>query len=122
MAGRLRASLLVLAICAVSLGACSSGSASQSTTTTSATEATCQNISAALSDGPDPDADPLGYALAQVDPLRQIHTSDAALQSAIDALASAYEDVYQTNGSKSANAAVTKASKQVNAICPGAAS
>jgi hypothetical protein len=125
MASRVRASLLVLALAlsAAGLAACSSNSSGQATTTTAgATETTCQDVAAVLSDGPDPGADPVGYALAQVLPLRQIHTGDAALQKAIDALASAYEEVYQTKGSKTANTAVTKASNQVNAICPGAAS
>ena len=83
---------------------------------------TCQDISAVLSDGPDPGADPVGYALAQVLPLRQIHTPDSRLQTAIDGLAAAYEDFYNTHGSKGAETSVKKASAAVNAICPGAAS
>jgi hypothetical protein len=75
-----------------------------------------------LSDGPDPDSDPVGYAEAQVIPLRQIHTSDSALQSAIDNLASAYAQFYETKGSAASAKAVTAASSQVNAICPGTAS
>ena len=39
-----------------------------------------------LSNGPDPDADPVGYAQAQILPLREIDTSDANLHQAIDAL------------------------------------
>jgi hypothetical protein len=75
-----------------------------------------------LSDGPDPDADPVGYAEAQVLPLRQIHTSDKTLQSASDGLASAYQWVSASNGASAANQAATHASNEVNAICPGAAS
>ena len=41
-----------------------------------------------LSDGPDPDSDPVGYAEAQILPLGQIHTSDAQLRTAIGKLAS----------------------------------
>ena len=52
-----------------------------------------------LTDGPDPDADPVGYALAQVGPLRQIKpTSDQPLQTAIDQLASAYQRFYAAGG------------------------
>ncbi|MFZ0667783.1 MAG: hypothetical protein WAM97_18700 [Acidimicrobiales bacterium] len=125
MTDRLRKISLVAALCGVVVGtaACgSSGSAGGTTTTTVAIHSTCQDIAAVLSDGPDPGADPVGYALAQVSPLRQIHTSDASLQRAVDNLASAYEEVYKTNGSKAANDAVTQASNRVNAICPGAAS
>ena len=75
-----------------------------------------------LSDGPDPGADPVGYAFAQILPLRQIHTSDSALQAAIDDLAGAYQEFYGSNGDKVAAKAVTTASDKVNAICPGAAS
>ena len=79
-------------------------------------------MSAAASDGPDPDADPIGYAEAQVLPLRNIHTSDTDLQTAIDALASAYQDVFDTNGSTSAQHALATSSGAVNAVCPGALS
>jgi hypothetical protein len=79
-------------------------------------------VSAVLSDGPDPGADPVGYAFAQVLPLRQLHTSDSSLQTAIDDLATAYQDFYSSKGDKAAAKAVSKASDEVNAICPGAAS
>jgi hypothetical protein len=85
---------------------------------------TCQAVTAALTDGPDPDADPVGYALAQVRPLRQIKTtSDQALQTAIDQLASAYQRFYAADGvGASAKRAVTGASDRLDALCPGAAS
>ncbi len=35
---------------------------------------TCKQVEAVLSDGPDPEADPVGYAQAQILPLREIHT------------------------------------------------
>jgi hypothetical protein len=79
-------------------------------------------VSAVLSDGPDPGADPVGYAFAQILPLRQIQTSDSALHAAIDELATAYQEFYSSNGDKVAAKAVSKASDKVNAICPGAAS
>jgi hypothetical protein len=73
-----------------------------------------------LSDGPDPSSDPVGYAIAQVKPLRQIQSSDQALRATIDDLASAYERVVTTNGSAAAKQAVSVASDKVDAICPGA--
>jgi hypothetical protein len=101
------------------LAGCGSSGASQAS---SAPKATCQEIAATLSDGPDPSADPVGYAEAQILPLREIRTSDASLRSAVDKLASAYQAFSATNGSATAKRAVSTASAQVNALCPGAAS
>jgi hypothetical protein len=76
-----------------------------------------------LSDGPDPDSDPVGYAEAQILPLGQIHTSDVQLRAAIAKLASAYRTFFDSNGtSSSAKLAVAAASKRINSFCPGAAS
>ncbi len=86
------------------------------------TQDTCQRVSAVLSDGPDPDADPVGYAEAQVLPLRQISTSDQALRNAIGQLADAYQEFYNSNGTSKATEAVAVASKKVDSICPGATS
>jgi hypothetical protein len=85
---------------------------------------TCRAVTAVLTDGPDPDADPVGYALAQVGPLRQIKpTSDQRLQTAIDQLASAYQRFYAADGvGASVKRAVTRASDRLDALCPGAAS
>jgi hypothetical protein len=113
------------------LGACAStapasGAASPVTSrpaSTAAVHTTCAQVSAALSDGPDPDADPVGYAEAQILPLGQIRTSDAQLQTAIGKLASAYRAFFDSNGnSPAAKLAVAAASKQINSLCPGAAS
>jgi hypothetical protein len=101
----------------------SSGSAAAGTASTAAVNATCAQVSAVLSDGPDPDSDPVGYAEAQVLPLGQIHTSDAQLRAAIGKLASAYRTFFDSNGnSASAKLAVAAASKRINSFCPGAAS
>src|SRR5580658_3968849 len=102
------------------LSACAS--AGTSATASAAVRQTCQTVIAVLSDGPDPGADPVGYAEAQILPLRRIHTTDRPLQAAIDALAAAYQKVFDTNGSKAAVAAVRGASRQVDTICPGAVS
>lgn len=89
----------------------------------SAISAACTAVGAALSDGPDPDADPVGYAEAQIRPLRAIQTSDQALRAAIRDLATAYAQVFASDGaSAAASKAVTAAASKVNAICPGAAS
>lgn len=112
--------LATVATCAGLLGACGSGSSSSAVATGKA--ASCQQVSAVLSDGPDPTADPVGYAEAQVLPLRDdVRTSDESLHTAVDNLASAYERFFAANGSTAASQAVDRAVKQVNTICPGAA-
>ena len=104
------------------LAACGS-SAGQPGAQGATISAACTAVGAALSDGPDPDADPVGYAEAQIKPLREIQTSDYALRVAIRDLAEAYGRVFASNGTSSAAAkAVAAAAVKVNAICPGTAS
>lgn len=118
----LAAAAAALGGCALLLTACGSSGSSSAAATTSAVKNTCQQVSAVLSDGPDPGADPVGYAEAQVLPLRQLHTSDQSLQKAITALADAYQQLSSSNGDTAAKQSVGQASRRVNAICPGAAS
>ncbi len=103
---------------ALALSACgSSGNAAQAT----ASAKTCQQISAVLSDGPDPTQDPVGYAEAQILPLRQLHAADAELRAAIGKLASAYARFFASDGkSVLATAAVVDATRHMNTLCPGA--
>jgi hypothetical protein len=112
---------LVLAILlACSCGSSGGGSASAAA---SVTVDTCQQVSAVLSDGPDPGADPVGYAEAQILPLRQIGSANPALRAAISQLADAYQGFFASDGkSNRAKDAVAVASKTLNSICPGAAS
>jgi hypothetical protein len=113
------ASLLLAAL----LVLCGCGSAAHSAASAAATARTCQQVSSALSDGPDPDADPVGYAEAQILPLRQIAAPDKALLDAIRALAGAYQNFFASNGASStAKEEVAVASKKVNSFCPGAES
>ena len=87
------------------------------------TRQSCQQIGAVLADGPDPDADPAGYAEAQILPLRQVHIADQPLKTAVGQLDSAYQHLFSSNGSSTAAVkAVAAATRKVNAICPGAAS
>lgn len=88
----------------------------------SAPAASCQAVTAALANGPDPDADPVGYAEAQVLPLQNIDTSDAGLHTAILQLSSAYQSFYKDNGSASSKKLVGAAEKNVDHYCPRAAS
>lgn len=111
------------AVAAGLLAACGSSPGAAQASSRSGAGA-CPQVSAVLSDGPDPSADPVGYALAQVLPLRRIDaTSDAPLQHAIENLASAYDEFYRDKGvGAAARSAVTRAGKQVDALCPGVAS
>jgi hypothetical protein len=114
--------IALVALAVPILTACGSGPARSAASGVSVS-ATCTALSAALSDGPDPDADPVGYAEAQIKPLRAIHASEQKLRAAIGDLAVAYARVFATNGeSAAASKAVTAAAAKVNAICPGAAS
>ncbi len=102
------------------LDAC--GSSSASPTRTAVASGSCTQINAVLSDGPDPDADPVGYAQAQILPLRQISTSNDKLRAAIEDLGAAYKAVVATNNSGASKQQVSAASNQVDALCPGATS
>ena len=120
LAGHVTLILMVVLVCACSSSSHSTATASSST---AATENACEQVSAVLSDGPDSDADPVGYAEAQILPLRQINVSNQALHGVISQLADAYQKFFASNG-KSGNAKedVAVASKKLNSICPGAAS
>ena len=84
-------------------------------------ESACQQVSAVLTDGPDPGADPVGYAQAQILPLRQVHTSDPKVQQAINGLASAYSGYSATDGkNKAATAVANAAVAAINKVCPDA--
>jgi hypothetical protein len=104
----------------VLLGACGSSSKpASSAQSAQVKQQACKQVEAALSDGPEPQADPVGYAQAQVLPLRQIHTTDGTLQQAIDTLAGAYQAFSSTHGASQAKNAVSSASKTIEHLCPG---
>jgi hypothetical protein len=108
-------------LCAAALAA-AVGGCGATPAPTGAVAATCRQIGAVLGDGPDPSADPVGYAEAQVLPLGQITTSDAGLRQALRALASAYQQFFNTGGGGAAAQAVSRAAAALDAICPGVAS
>ncbi len=112
---------LAVAVLAGLLAACG-GSGGSGVASTPAAKSACQQVGAAAADGPDSGADPVGYAFAQILPLRAIKIpSDPTLQAAIDSLASAYQTFYRDNGSgHGVKSAVDQAAKNVNALCPGA--
>jgi hypothetical protein len=102
-------------LAATAVAACGSSSAGAS-----GQKQGCTAVADVLSDGPDPGADPVGYAEAQVVPLHQLKLSDTKLRDAVDKLASAYQ-AYATNGGRSLASKVSSEENVLNAICPGAA-
>lgn len=113
-----RASAIVVAVLLASalLDACGSSSP---TASSAELKRTCKQVEAVLSDGPEPAADPVGYAQAQILPLRQVHTSDRELREAIRRLAAAYQAFSSSNGASSTKGTVTAARKTVEGLCPG---
>ena len=88
-----------------------------------APQALCQQLNGVLADGPDPDADPVGYAFSQIEPLQAIHSSDSSAVHEVSKLISADQAFYNSNGSdKAAATAIKKADASLNKVCPGVAS
>jgi hypothetical protein len=126
------AGLALLALPLV-LVACGGGSGSGSsangtggggaTTAAAAPQALCQELNAVLSDGPDPHADPVGYALSQILPLeQQVHSSDTAVMAEVAQLIAADKAFYNSNGAdKSAASTIAKNYTAINKACPGVA-
>ena len=84
--------------------------------------ALCQKLMAVLSDGPDPGADPVGYALSQIQPLGQIHTSDGPVGATLSSLIAADRALVRTDGGgHAAKKAIARAFDALNASCPGVA-
>jgi hypothetical protein len=96
------------------LSACGSGS----TASPAAVKSACEKVAAALSDGPDPSADPVGYAEAQIRPLGKIRVDDPPLQKAINKLDSAYKSFFDANGVQLTATPLTRALKDVASFCP----
>jgi hypothetical protein len=105
---------------------CSSSHSTASPAATSSVSALsqdCTNVSDVLADGPDPTADSVGYAEAQILPLKQLSYSDSAVHGAADRLDAAFSAFTAAQGSAQVQAAVqvTSAEDAINALCPGAA-
>jgi hypothetical protein len=106
----------VIGLLTLPLAACAAGTSRPSG---GPAAASCTQISATLSDGPDPGADPIGYAEAQIRPLRALHLQDAALRAAVDRLADAYAAVFASNDtSAAASRSLAAAVAALNKTCP----
>jgi hypothetical protein len=101
----------------------SSGSGGGGAHAAAAPAALCQKILAVYSDGPDPDADPVGYALSQIKPLGQIHTSDHTVSATLGKVIAADRALVSSNGKDhAATKAIATADKTLTSACPGVAS
>jgi hypothetical protein len=126
---RYRPAALAIAVPLVSLplvlAACGSGSPVGTASgggLAKAPQALCQKLTAVFSDGPDPDADPVGYALSQILPLSQIRSSDTAAIDTVDTVVTADRALVKSNGGDhSAKAAIQKGYARLNQACPGVA-
>jgi hypothetical protein len=116
------ATAVAVAALAILAGCSSSSSRANSAAAAIPTPPICTQISGVLGNGPDPDADPVGYAEAQIKPLAAIHATNPKLASAVTALDHAFQGEFATNLSPASKAAVHRAQHLVNAVCPGAAS
>jgi hypothetical protein len=115
--------LLASGLLAVSaVAACGSSSHTSSDVKSKVTQ-DCTAVSDVLADGPDPDADAVGYAQAQVLPLRQLKISEADLRTAVSNLDDAYQQFSSSTGTAqdAAGIKVSSAQTALNRICPGAA-
>ena len=119
--GSLAMTLLAMMLLVSACGSGEQTAASATQTHAQQVQQTCQRVSAVLGDGPDPDADPLGHAQAQILPLERVHASDRTLSTAISTLASAYSRFIVTNGTdRAAKSALTAAIDRIKSLCPGA--
>jgi hypothetical protein len=111
-----------LALLASGWAACGSSSKPAVSAAGTPLEQSCAAVAAVLGNGPDESEDPVGYAEAQILPLRALHISDKALERNVVDLSDAYKQFDATNGAAAAKTAVSAASAKVDAICPGATS
>lgn len=112
--------LTLAVLAAVAVTACGSSSSSSAAVAGTATHQDCVAVGDVLSDGPDPGSDPIGYAQAQILPLRKLKIADTSLRRAVQALASA-DQTFSSSGGSAGAAQVPKAEKAVSTLCPGVA-
>jgi hypothetical protein len=112
--------VVLLAVLGLVAAACGSSSSHSTTAATgSALVQECTNIGDVLSDGPDPSSDPVGYAEAQVLPLKQLKLTNSTLRQEVQRLATAYKEFSSTNGKDTAAAVkVSQAESKLGSQCP----
>ena len=124
---RLLAVLALATVTSATAAACGSSSSTTASSTSSASARSqdCTAVADVLSDGPDPTADSVGYAQAQILPLKQLKLTEADVQSAVtrlDTAFTAFAGAKTSSAQTQAAVQVTSAENAVNALCPGASS
>jgi hypothetical protein len=122
--GPLRVKSIALASVAVAapLWSAAAAQSAGAATHSKAPAALCAKLDAIFSDGPDPDADPVGYALSQIKPLGAVHTSDHTVSAVLTKLVKADRALFTSNGSDhAAEKEIKTADALVNTSCPGVA-
>lgn len=108
---------------ALLLAGCGSSSSSGTSGSSAVPAASiCTQVTDVLGDGPDPDADPVGYAEAQIGPLAALHPSNPTLRSAVASLDAAFRREFARGATPATKSAVKADQRRVDAVCPGAAS
>jgi len=108
------------ALSALALTLSATGCGSTASHPTASINSPCTQVAAVLSNGPDPGADPVGYAAAQVLPLRELKLAAGRVKTDALVLAAAYSQFSTTHGSAAAKRQVAAASHDLDAVCPGA--
>jgi hypothetical protein len=85
-------------------------------------DSVCTRVADVLSNGPDPGADPVGYAEAQIRLLGAVHATNPALARAISRLDADFRAEYTHGATPAARHAVATGRKDIDRYCPGAAS
>jgi hypothetical protein len=115
--------VIALALVAVTFDACGSSSKPAVSAAGTPLQQSCAAVAAVLANGPDESEDPVGYAEAQILPLRAVLIQgDATLEQSVVGLSNAYKQFNATGGSAAAQSAVKAAATKVDAVCPGATS
>ena len=121
-----RASSVAVASVALAIplwGAWAGGGPAGASTHSKAPATLCRTLNGIFSDGPDPDADPVGYALSQIRSLGAIHTSDHTLGAAVTKLVASDKAFVRSTGSdRAAKKTIKREDAAVHAACPGVAS
>ncbi len=117
-----RLALVPLCLAVPLVAACGSGGGGGGAAQATAPAALCQQILGVLSDGPDPAADPVGYALSQIKQLSEIRSSDTSVIDTLHTLVAADRALVSSNGvDHAASRTIARSHRALNVVCPGVA-
>jgi hypothetical protein len=114
---RTSAGAVAVVLLGLTLGGCGAGASTHADRVGQA----CTEIGDVLANGPDPVADPVGYAEAQIRGLAALEHAAPSLHQVVVALDDAYVQVVGANGSPASLRVEARESAALDARCPGAA-